>query len=145
MDTSKNAKGYLFLLAGSVAANGLFLAQASGMDNLSRCHYWQICQCGEFVNRDDLPGLSQCIQVSLGGLQSCFFKHVFAMIYSRNFSCDFFGSFRSFRSFRGFHSFAAFAAFSACIPFLLFPLCYFLLIYFRLIYFPLLRLWACRD
>ena len=29
---------------------------------------WQICQCGEFVNGDDFPGFSQCIQVSLGGL-----------------------------------------------------------------------------
>ena len=37
---------------------------------------WQICQYGEFVNRDDLPGLSQCIQVSLGGLQICFLNVV---------------------------------------------------------------------
>ena len=35
---------------------------------------WQICQCVRFANGDDFTGLSQCFQVSLGVLQSCFFR-----------------------------------------------------------------------
>jgi hypothetical protein len=52
---------------------------------------WQIYQCGKFVNGDDFPGLSQCFQVSLGGLQSCFFGvHCIFVISLVLFSADLF-------------------------------------------------------
>ena len=42
------------------------------------------------------------------GCKAAFFNRVFAMIYSRNFSCDLFRGFRCFRSFRSFRSFGCF-------------------------------------
>ena len=76
LDTSKNTK--------SIDSFSREALQQMACSSLWRAEWiifrgalmWQICQYGEFVNRDDLPGLSQCIQVSLGGLQSCFLNVV---------------------------------------------------------------------